>query len=262
MKNNLISILITNYNKSKFLKKSLKSLSNQKYKNFEIILFDDCSEDNSIKIIEKFQRVKLIRNKKKIHRSGPLNQINGIIEAFKRSKGKIICLMDADDFFTKNKLSIVNDYFQNNQNRKIVFNFLSTSKKIKFSIKSDKNYIIWPTIFPTSCISVRRNFFEVFIKKIKKKDYENLEIDARMTIFFKFYYNEYNLIKKKITIYNYDHFGITSKINKFSKIWWYRRSEAFHYLKYVFFIKGKKFKINLDYLLTNLIVFFFRVIKL
>ncbi len=80
MKDNFISILITNYNKSKFLRKSLKSLLDQKYKNFEIILFDDCSEDNSIKIIEKFKKVKLIKNKKKKYISSPLNQINGLME--------------------------------------------------------------------------------------------------------------------------------------------------------------------------------------
>lgn len=260
MKDNFISILITNYNKSKFLNKSLKSLLSQKYKNFEIILFDDCSEDDSIKIIEKFRKVKLIKNKKKIFDSGPLNQINGLIEAFKHSKGKIICLMDADDFFTKDKLFEINDYFKKNQNHKIVFNLPKTSKKINFSIKKNKNYIVWPTIFPTSCISIRRKFFEFFIKRIDKKNFRYLEIDARMTIFFKFYFNEYNLMEKKITIYNHDHQGITSKINKYSKLWWFRRSEAFQYLKFTLFSRRKKFKISFDYLLTNLIVFFFKVI--
>ena len=260
MKNNLISILITNYNKSKFLKKNLNSLFFQNYKNFEIIIFDDCSEDNSIKIIEKFRGVKLIKNKKKIFKSGPLNQINGLIEAFKYSKGNIICLMDADDFFTKNKLFEINNYFTKNLNHKVVFNFPLTSEKIKFSIKDNKDYLVWPTIFPTSCISIRRKFFEIFIKKIKKKKFENLEIDARITIFFKFYYNEYNLIRKRITVYNYDHFGITAKINKYSKLWWFRRLEAFNYLKYILFIKRKKFTISTDYILTKFIVIFFKAI--
>ena len=69
MKNNeeFISILITNYNKSKFLKKSLDSLKKQNYKNFEIIIFDDCSTDNSLKIIKKFKKINLITNKKKIY---------------------------------------------------------------------------------------------------------------------------------------------------------------------------------------------------
>ena len=67
MKYNLISILITNFNKSKFLKKSLRSIQIQNYKNYEIIIFDDASTDNSIEIIKKFKKMKLIINKKKFY---------------------------------------------------------------------------------------------------------------------------------------------------------------------------------------------------
>ena len=93
MKYNLISILITNYNKSKFLEKSLKSVQLQNYKNYEVIIFDDASTDNSLKIIKKFKKMKLIINKKKLYNSSALNQINGLKKAFFKSKGKIICLM-------------------------------------------------------------------------------------------------------------------------------------------------------------------------
>ena len=118
MKNNeeFISILITNYNKSKFLKKSLDSLKKQNYKNFEIIIFDDCSTDNSLKIIKKFKKINLITNKKKKFISPALNQINGILKCFKKSKGKIICLMDADDYFKKDKLKLINIFFGKNKN--------------------------------------------------------------------------------------------------------------------------------------------------
>ena len=138
MKDNFISILITNYNKSKFLRKSLKSLLDQKYKNFEIILFDDCSEDNSIKIIEKFKKVKLIKNKKKKYISSPLNQINGLMEAFKYSRGKIICLMDADDYFKKNKLFEVNKYFELNNKKKFCIICLSSHQEIILRLRKLK----------------------------------------------------------------------------------------------------------------------------
>ena len=65
MKNNLISILITNYNKEHFLKKCLDSVSKQNFKNYEIIMFDDCSDDGSLKIAEKYRKIKIIRNKKR-----------------------------------------------------------------------------------------------------------------------------------------------------------------------------------------------------
>ena len=65
-KKNLISILITNYNKEKFLNKSLQSCLKQNFRDKEIILFDDCSNDKSLEIFKKYPSIKLIKNKKKI----------------------------------------------------------------------------------------------------------------------------------------------------------------------------------------------------
>ena len=65
MKKNFISILITNFNKEKFLNNSLKSVLNQTFSNYEIIIFDDASTDNSVEIIKRYKKVKLILNKSK-----------------------------------------------------------------------------------------------------------------------------------------------------------------------------------------------------
>ena len=86
-------------------------------------------------------------------------------------------------------------------------------------------------------------------------DYPNLEIDARITIFYYFFFNEYNILNKKLTVYNYDSEGITAKIKKFSKIWWFRRKEAFSYLKFILRKKNKKFNLNLDYIITTIFNF-------
>ena len=150
---NYISILITNYNKEFFLNKSLQSVCSQNFKNYEVILFDDCSTDNSIRIIKNFKRVKLIRNKSKKRKTGPLNQIKGIVECFKKSKGNIICLLDGDDFFERDKLSKINQFFKNNKKLNCVFD-TPLNNKAKFNFKNkSKNYSIWSTIFPTSCVS-------------------------------------------------------------------------------------------------------------
>ena len=90
MKYNLISILITNFNKSNFLEKSLRSIKNQNYEKYEIIIFDDASTDNSIEIIKKFKNIKLIANKKKFYTSPALNQIYGFKKSFLQSRGKLI----------------------------------------------------------------------------------------------------------------------------------------------------------------------------
>ena len=65
MKKNLVSILITSYNKSSFIKKTINSCISQDFRNKEILVFDDCSTDNSRKILKKYKKIKLILNKKK-----------------------------------------------------------------------------------------------------------------------------------------------------------------------------------------------------
>ena len=68
-KNNFISIIIPNHNKSTFIVETLNSIKNQTYKNWEAIIIDDNSTDNSVDLIKKFQlkcsNVKLILNSKK-----------------------------------------------------------------------------------------------------------------------------------------------------------------------------------------------------
>ena len=67
MKKRFVSILMTSYNKSKYLAKSIKSCVYQNYKNKEILIFDDCSKDNSRQILKSFKKKNLFikYNKKK-----------------------------------------------------------------------------------------------------------------------------------------------------------------------------------------------------
>ena len=260
MKNNFISILITNYNKEKFLKKCLNSIKNQNYKNYEVILFDDCSTDNSLNIIKNFKKIKLLKNKKRNNRSAPLNQINGIFKAFKKSKGNLICLLDSDDYFKKNKLRIVDKKFKN-KNISSLYDFPETINNL-FKYKEKSNDHIWPSIFPTSCMSITREKFKIFEKHVERSKYLNLEIDARLTIFLKFYFNEYNVLEKNLTVYNYDENSITAKIPKYSVKWWLRRFEAYRYYQYILRKKKKNFEFSADYFVTIFFIFLIRTLKL
>ena len=102
---------------------------------------------------------------------------------------------------------------------------------------------------------MRKNFLKSFLYNVNKKNFPNLEIDARLTIFSKFYLNEYNILNKELTHYNYDHNGITSKIKKYSQTWWLRRSEAFSYLKIIMNKNKSLFIYSFDYYLTNFLTF-------
>ena len=147
---------------------------------------------------------------------------------------------------------IISKFFKKNKEIKSVFNF-PKAKIGKFKFKKKECDNIWPTIFPTSCISTRRlNFFK-FIKFLQSTKYPNLEIDARFAIFSKFINNEFFYIKKKLTIYNDDPEGITSNIKKFSRKWWLRRNQAIKYLEYILKFKKKKMEFSFDFFITKII---------
>tara|TARA_B100001121_G_C18693537_1_gene624061 strand:+ start:2346 stop:3125 length:780 start_codon:yes stop_codon:yes gene_type:complete len=258
MKKGYASILITNYNKSFYIKKTIKSCLNQNFQKKEILVFDDCSSDNSLEILETFKNdVILIKNKKKNFQSGPLNQIHGLIKLFKKSKGEIIFFLDGDDHYKKNKISSIFKIFNKNQN----IDFLQDipyleNKKIFKTLKIKKHNIsIWPQFYPTSCISIRRKFMLDFLNYIKKGNFENLEIDARLSM-FAFLKKKFIVLNKSFTIYNYDKSGITSGYRKYSIPWWKKRNEAFSYL----FILHKKLRLkffySLDFYFTRFINFF------
>ena len=113
----LVSVLIANYNSSSYIQHCINSLNSQTYKNLEIIFFDDNSSDSSLDIIKQFSNVKIIENKVQT-KFGSLNQLNAFKEAIKISKGDLIFLLDSDDYFNKEKIEKVVDFFNNNEKAK------------------------------------------------------------------------------------------------------------------------------------------------
>lgn len=95
-----ISIVVPVYNAEKFLKETIECVLNQTYPNFELILVDDCSKDNSAEIIknEKDKRVIYLKNEK--NSGAAISRNNGI----KYATGDYICFIDADDLWEKEKL--------------------------------------------------------------------------------------------------------------------------------------------------------------
>lgn len=98
--NPLISIIMPVYNAEIFIKHSLESILSQSYKNFELIIINDNSSDNSVNIIKKYDddRIIILNNSENIGISKSLNI--GILKA----KGDYISRMDADDIIYKNKI--------------------------------------------------------------------------------------------------------------------------------------------------------------
>lgn len=98
----LVSIIVPVYNSEKFINDTIQTVKEQMYKNWELLLVNDCSTDNSENIIKKYviedNRIKLINLEKN---SGAAIARNTGIES---AKGKYIAFLDADDLWKNEKL--------------------------------------------------------------------------------------------------------------------------------------------------------------
>jgi len=98
----LVSIIIPLYNYEKYITSCIKSIKKQDYDNYEIIVIDDCSSDNSYKTAKKFESNKIHIIKFKTNKVYSTAKNEGIRE----SSGKFVIILDADDMLTKTSISI------------------------------------------------------------------------------------------------------------------------------------------------------------
>jgi teichuronic acid biosynthesis glycosyltransferase TuaG len=109
---NNVSIVMPSYNSERFIGKSIDSVLNQTHQNWELIIIDDCSPDNSIAIIKNYceidSRIILIRNEKNLGVAESRNR--GIKEA----RFPYVAFLDSDDLWDKNKLDIQIKFMKEN----------------------------------------------------------------------------------------------------------------------------------------------------
>jgi glycosyltransferase involved in cell wall biosynthesis len=100
----LVSVLVTSYNRSEYICETIDSILNQTYPNFEIIICDNCSTDNTMNVIKKYAdnpRVRIYQNKENIGQFPNRNKIAGY------AKGKYIKYVDSDDLIYPHGLEII-----------------------------------------------------------------------------------------------------------------------------------------------------------
>ena len=98
----MLSIAMTTYNGSKYITEQLESIANQTLKDYELVICDDCSKDNTVEIIKSFQqndsRIKLFCNEQNL---GFKKNFEKVIRL---CQGDYIALCDQDDVWTENHL--------------------------------------------------------------------------------------------------------------------------------------------------------------
>ncbi len=106
----LVSVIMSSYNTpEEFLRPAIESILNQTYQNFEFIIIDDCSTDNSLSIIESYsdKRIRIIRNE---HNLGITKSLN---KGLAVAKGEFVARMDADDISLENRFEKQVNFLEN-----------------------------------------------------------------------------------------------------------------------------------------------------
>ena len=138
-----VSIITPAYNSGRFVALTIASVLEQTYENWELLLVDDCSTDNTLNIIEPFlkdYRIKLLTNKSNQGVAYSRNL------AIKEAKGRFIAFLDSDDMWATDKLQkqisfmklnnyalTHTSYRKINLRNELISNALPVSKKVSYS---------------------------------------------------------------------------------------------------------------------------------
>lgn len=171
-----ISVIITSYNYEHYIKDAVESVLNQTFRDFELIIIDDCSTDNSVEIIKNFsdERIKFIQNDKNYGLK------YSIQKALQSAQGEWIAFLESDDLWVPDTLEIRLKYAEKYSDVGIIFNdveefgdegwlkavknnFTRTRKilnKLKFPKNIFYNINVHNLIMTFSSVMIKREYFE------------------------------------------------------------------------------------------------------
>lgn len=229
----LVSIITPLYNAEKYIAETIESVLNQTYKNWEMIIVDDCSQDESISIVNEYvrkdRRIKLLKNIKNRGVSATRNKAIRNVSP----QSKYIAFLDSDDLWKSNKLE-KQIYFMEKNNYSFTFsdyeiidktgqsskeiyykdNFVNYSKALKgnpfacltvvletrlsinveFSNEKHEDYIYWLDILEKNSINAYN--LPMLLGKYRKTDESLSSNKVKAAIWtWKIYKSRINVIK-------------------------------------------------------------------
>lgn len=165
--NPLVSIITGYYNREHLVDESLQSLIDQTYSNIEIIIFDDCSTDNTYK---KLCRFKIDKRVKVIHHENNVGFTKGLINAIKESNGEFIAIHGSGDISKPDRI-------------KRQINLILSNDKLSVVGCEDEKVLSDGRVFETSRWPAK-NFYKSMINKGKRP------VNGAHALIRKSYYDE------------------------------------------------------------------------
>ena len=238
----LVSIIIPYYKKKYFFKKTINSILNQTYKNYEIIVIYDDSKKLDLpfvkKVLKKIENKKIIINKK--------NQGAGVSRnlGIKKSKGKFLSFLDADDIWDKNKLNSQIKFMKTNNlnfsysNYSIIDEKDVLIKKIKSPKMINFKKLLFSCDIALSSVIVNSNI-------LKEVNFPNIKTKEDYLLWLK-------LSKKNIKM-----MGINKNLTFWRKTSNSLSSSLTQKLKDAFFVYNKYLKFN--FIMTIILILFLSI---
>lgn len=129
-----VSIITASYNYAQYIEVAIDSVINQSYQDWELIIVDDGSSDNSVEIIKSYcgkdNRIKLFQHEGGVNKG--LKET--IMLGLKNATGDWVAFLESDDFFMPDNLAKKVDIIEKNPSIKLIFN------KVDFLNESDKKH--------------------------------------------------------------------------------------------------------------------------
>lgn len=227
-----ISICIATFNGEKYIKEQLSSILSQLSLHDEVIISDDSSTDNTVKIIYEFNdpRVKLIEGQKF------KNPIFNFENAIKKAKGDILFLADQDDIWSENKVEICLQYLKKYDvvvsDCKVMDSDGSILAESLFKLKSSRKGLV-KNLFRNSyqgcCMAFRKSLLKVALPFPKEIPLHDIWLGFIAELFFKVKFIDSQLVLYRKHNLNFSSTTETSQFTFINKILF-----RWNIIKYVF----------------------------
>lgn len=242
--NQLVSVVVPSYNHAKYVKETILSIVNQTYQNIELIVIDDGSKDNSIKILQNLQKefgfTLIVRENR-----GLVKTLN---EGLSLANGEYFCVVASDDIFMLNKIELQVDFMEKNPDYALCFGKMKiideNSNYVKdFKFKRIKSGFMFYKLFSKQFIitaptvMLKRNILESVGGYSSEFNIEDFPLWLKLSLDYPFGYLDEILVSYRIHGANMssniakniqethkilDKYNIDNKTEKIMQMWYYR----------------------------------------